>query len=778
MSTPIKSVTLSQVSSNQNLNQSPTTSPPQLAQPEKLDPNYQTNQQFPPTHYSTQNSQQSQLIQMQQVQYDDNLKQNKNDFVSNKEQNFNENKQNKQQQQLQNNIQINHTQNIPNSNQFIVSNQELNLNENKQNKQQQQQNQSNIQNSNIQQVPNTNQTSSPERQQIQQDKKIQQELIGLKQEQINMLESQKSAVAQEKEKLQLRNSQLEKEKKQQIQEINILSEQLRSKTNTQTQQTILEESIRRKTNQLQQINQQIEIQNDKQKQLENKSQQENQEQIEKLKQYEQKIKELEEKLKQKELESQSASKQNSQIKQTNEQQSLVQSIPKPPMFIPPPPPPLNINIPSAPPLIPSIPGAPIPPAIGLPVPPPLGLPFPPPLSMQIVQPKSKTKPLYCDPVEQIQNTLWADVKEIQTIKFEDLEEKFSKENNQNQLKKQMTEKTPSQKYLEIINKNQAQGQFNNKKKSLFKPEKEGNLNIEFKQFLKKGSVDELIQGFQKLNENLITEEDCQKILKLLNNQEDIRNFEEFQGDRSTIDNLSQFVLGVLGIGNIRHRLIYFIFKKEFQQRYQESLEHLNQLLKTSNAVLQSNSIKAFLFQALELSKEMNKGGPKENIKGLKLQTIIDLKQQKSTDKSTDILQYLVTKTYHQKPEYLSFVDELSPLLNQTKNYDIQEETNQAKQMIDKFTKLGIKLKELTNDENIDADFYNFFQPFYQQNHEKIVELEQVLSQTKSQHQKCLERFGETNDKQKSNEFYKTMLAICEMVKNEIPNKIYKSLRQS
>ncbi|KAL4503049.1 hypothetical protein ABPG72_014278 [Tetrahymena utriculariae] len=771
ISTPIKSVTLSQAGSNQNLNQSPTTSPPQLAQPEKLDPNYQTNQQMPPAHYSTQNSLQNQLIQMQQVQYDENQKQNKNESMSNKEFNINENKQIKQLPQPQNTAQNSSTQQIQNSknNSDFVTNKEFNSNENQQIKQQQQ-NQSTTQNTDAQLIPNSNQ-SSPERQRIEQHKKMQQELMGLKQEQNNMLESQKSVVVQEKEKLQIRNSQLEKEKKQQIQEINQLSEQLRSKTNTQTQQTILEESIRRKNNQLQEINQQIEIQNEKQKQFDNKSQKEIQLQNEKLKQYEQKIKELEEKLKQKELESLSASK------QTNEQANQVQSIPKPPQFLPPPPPPFNI--PSAPPMIPNIPSAPIPnlPGMPTPTPPPLGLPLPPPIGMQIVQPKSKTKPLYCDPVEQIQNTLWADVKEIQTIKFEDLEEKFSKENNQNQ-KKQTVEKTPSQKYLENIkSQNSTQLNNNNNKKSLFKPESERNLNIEFKQFLKKGSVEELLEGMQKLNENLITEEDCQKFLKLLK-KEEIRNFEEFQGDRQTLDNISQFILGVLGINNLNDRLIYYIFKKEFKQRHQELTQHLNQLLKTSNTLLENNSIKEFLFQALQLNKKMNQGGPKEKIKGIKIQTIIDLKQQKSTDKSTDILQYLVTQTYNQKPEYLSFVDELSPLLNQTKNYDFDEESAQAKQIVDKFAKLGKKLDELTKDENLDSDFYNFFQPFYQQNHQIMTEFNELFSQTEEKYKSCLQRFGE-NEKLKSYEFFKKMLSICEMVKNEIPNnKMYKSVRQS
>ncbi|KAL4488633.1 hypothetical protein ABPG73_020332 [Tetrahymena malaccensis] len=795
--TPTKPVTLSQVGSNQNLNQSLTTSPPQLAQPEKLDPNYQANQQMFPTQFNTQNSLQNQLIQIQQVQYDNYQKENKTDFVSNKDFNLNENKQIKQQQQNQYTNQNSHTQQIQNQNQpDLVRKSEFNQNENNKQIKQEPQNQiqnSNAQkipnqnqplnqasNSNIQQIPNSNQ-SSPDRQRMEQDKKMQQELIDLKQEQNSMLESQKSAIAQEKEKLQIRNSQLEKEKKQQIQEISQLNEQLRSKSTTQTQQIILEESIRRKTNQLQEINQQIEMQNDKQKQLDYKAQQEIQEQNEKLKQYEQKIKELEEKLKKKELESQLILKQNSSLKSINEQQSLLQNSQKQTesTIPPPPPPPINQIIPPPPPpplKIPSILNPPVaPPLMGIPPIPNMGIPQVPQLGPQITVPKSKTKPLHCEAVDQIQKTFWADVKEIQAIEFEGLEEKFSNQNNQNQFKKQMTEKTPSQKYLETINKNQTQ--LNNNKKSLFQPDKEKNLNIEFKQFLKKGSIEELLEGFQKLNEKLINEEDCQKLLKILN-KDDIKKYEQFNGDRQTLDSLSQLTLGILEISYYRERLIYFTLQKEFNQRLQELTEHFNILLKTSNALIQNSSIKEFLFQALALSKKMNEGGPKEKIKGIKIQSIIELKQQKSTDRTTDILQFLVTQTYNQKPEYLSFVDELTPLLNQSKHYDIDEDSLQSKQLIDKFEKLGNLLsKELYVDGQIqDLDFYNFFQPFYEQNYNQIIEFNQLVSQTNQQYKNCYERFGET--KIKSNEFFKTLLTICDMVKNEIPNKMFKSVRQN
>ena len=78
---------------------------------------------------------------------------------------------------------------------------------------------------------------------------------------------------------------------------------------------------------------------------------------------------------------------------------------------------------------------------------------------------------------------------------------------------------------------------------------------------------------------------------------------------------------------------------------------------------------------------MNKGLPRGDSKGIRLQSVADLKSQKSPDMTTDVLKYLVTKIYNQSPETLSFADILLPILSEVKNLDQTEEVSQATQII-------------------------------------------------------------------------------------------------
>ena len=43
---------------------------------------------------------------------------------------------------------------------------------------------------------------------------------------------------------------------------------------------------------------------------------------------------------------------------------------------------------------------------------------------------------------------------------------------------------------------------------------------------------------------------------------------------------------------------------------------------------------------------MNKGLPRGDSKGIRLQSVADLKSQKSPDMTTDVLKYLVTKIHY------------------------------------------------------------------------------------------------------------------------------------
>lgn len=165
--------------------------------------------------------------------------------------------------------------------------------------------------------------------------------------------------------------------------------------------------------------------------------------------------------------------------------------------------------------------------------------------------------------------------------------------------------------------------------------------IQLKKFFLQGTTEELITAILVVNEGIYDAESCKKIQKVCLNPDESRVFEDFTGDIDKLDAMSKFFALIVKVKRYRIRLSSIIFKEEFTSLLDFHRTNLNKLLKAAMNLMANKHLTSFLFSIQSLNGEMNRGLARGNARGIKLQSAIELKSQKSSDTSTDVMKYLV-----------------------------------------------------------------------------------------------------------------------------------------
>lgn len=435
--------------------------------------------------------------------------------------------------------------------------------------------------------------------------------------------------------------------------------------------------------------------------------------------------------------------------------------PPPPMMntvvCPPPPPPMiMMNIGSCPPPPPpmmnnGICPPPPPPMIGsCPPPPPMGIfsnaPTA-PLSVRIrPKPTGKTRQLQWEKLNQVKGTIWDGVDEIaweKRIEYEGLEETFKYDPH-------ISKHMPCDERRLSVSANGS---------SMMDPKKARNMQIILGRL--KLSPNELRTSLLRMDESIWTDSIVHEIIKYLPNkseQEEISKYFEdpavLAAPKVTAERMAFELSKIVGLEG---RLKSIELKANIGDWHIEALEQLNALLSGLDELKNGNSVKDFLGLALAVGNFLNSGTYKANASGFRIDSLLKIRDMKTTDGKSNLLVYLIEFISRATPELLSLpidIKDTSRASNMSLD-GMTEILTEKKRTISRLEKLSKDYKE-GNYEDLNGGIDKYLEiidPFIESARKHIESVEVKLLEASENFSEILNYFGDDGNFKNPQEFF-------------------------
>lgn len=316
-------------------------------------------------------------------------------------------------------------------------------------------------------------------------------------------------------------------------------------------------------------------------------------------------------------------------------------------FAPPPPPPGmdGFGGPPPPPPPPGMEGGP---------PPPPGFGPPPPPGMggnvgglkkkagNIPKPSQSMKSVNWTkiPTRQITKTFWKDIDEtVLPFDWDEVERNFA----QKQVEKKVVEK--KEKKEEVV---------------LISGKREQNVSI-FLSTLKRDN-DEIRDAILELDEEILTIDRMPQLLECLPTEEEITQVRGWLKKNDNIDQLAKaekFFTEIEGITELRPRLEAYQFKITFEDKVSQIKPTLKTISTALKEIETSKAFRMFCTITLALGNFLNGKSARGGAHGFKLITLSKLADTKSTDNTTNLMQYIIKMCEQKFPEVINITDELA-----------------------------------------------------------------------------------------------------------------------
>eukprot|EP00761_Pharyngomonas_kirbyi_P012971 gb/GECH01012998.1/.p1 GENE.gb/GECH01012998.1/~~gb/GECH01012998.1/.p1 ORF type:complete len:1075 (+),score=379.19 gb/GECH01012998.1/:1-3225(+) len=389
---------------------------------------------------------------------------------------------------------------------------------------------------------------------------------------------------------------------------------------------------------------------------------------------------------------------------------------------PPPPPPGGGPPPPPPPPGGGPPGAPPPPGAG----PGANFGLPP---LPEMKPKKKLKGYYWNkiPPAKVKNTIWmkediaTSIDKIEIPK-EDLEETFEAKKAA-ALPTEGSDSKPKEEKAKVID-----------------PKKAQNVGI-----LVAGmrmSNEQIKKYLLEMNEDKISVQNLKSLAHIAPTADEIAALNEHASDPDKLDSPDRFLFDMKDIPNLDKRLDSWAFKRKFATAVEDTRPGINDMVKATKEVRESAKFKKLLTIILAIGNYMN-GGNKQrgNVYGVKLQSLMKMRDTKSKDNKTTLLRWMVSYIEKDHRDILDFEDEVNhvPTARRISVPSVQQEITELRNGI----KMCKSQKEAAEKANISGDkFPEVMAKFIQAADREFDKLEKEFEDMKERLEETAQLYGE------------------------------------
>ncbi|CDU19647.1 uncharacterized protein PY17X_1248800 [Plasmodium yoelii] len=262
--------------------------------------------------------------------------------------------------------------------------------------------------------------------------------------------------------------------------------------------------------------------------------------------------------------------------------------------------------------------------------------------------------------------------------------------------------------------------------------REYNMSIALSKF-NNYTFKEIRDAIMNLNPSILNIDNTEVLMQYVPTPEEFEIVKEYicsNGDLNLVDKPEQYIAALTGVPLLKQRLESHYFALAFKENYENTLNPLENILESCEAIKGSTKLFTILFTILNVGNTLNYGDPQRgNAFGFKLTTLAKLNDIRSSTKPVKtLMQYICEVIYEKSPETLQIIDELRCIENVVRT---------DKQIIDSLLqklKMGsTKIKNVIElaKKNPEDPLYDALNEFYYSVEPKIEELDQFYNQTLS-----------------------------------------------
>ncbi|CAD2099393.1 formin 1, putative [Plasmodium vinckei brucechwatti] len=262
--------------------------------------------------------------------------------------------------------------------------------------------------------------------------------------------------------------------------------------------------------------------------------------------------------------------------------------------------------------------------------------------------------------------------------------------------------------------------------------REYNMSIALSKF-NNYTFKEIRDAIMDLNPSILNIDNTEVLMQYVPTPEEFEIVKEYicsNGDLNLVDKPEQYIAALTGVPLLKQRLESHYFALAFKENYENTLNPLENILESCEAIKGSTKLFTILFTILNVGNTLNYGDPQRgNALGFKLTTLAKLNDIRSSTKPVKtLMQFICEVIYEKSPETLQIIDELRC---------IEKVVRTDKQIIDSLLqKLKVGSTKIKNvielaKKNPEDPLYGALNEFYYSVEPKIEELEQFYNQTLS-----------------------------------------------
>lgn len=412
--------------------------------------------------------------------------------------------------------------------------------------------------------------------------------------------------------------------------------------------------------------------------------------------------------------------------------------------IPPPPPlPFGIGIPPPPPVPTGLGAAPPPPPPGI-----FGspAPFSPVQAKTRPKPTGKTRQLQWEKLNHIKGTIWESISDANwedKLDYNDLENTFKYD------PKIAKSSFPQENRVSISSGS-----------SIMDPKKARNMQIILGRL--KLSPQELRTSLLKMDENIWTESIVHEIVKYLPSSLELDDIVRFYDDpvnaveegKATAEKMA---LELSKIKGLSERLISIELKGMIGEWHIDAFEQLDSLLTGLDELKKADSLKSFLELVLATGNFLNSGSYKANAYGFKIDSILKIRDMKTTEGSSNLLVYLLGFLERKAPQLLNLpVDIKNTVVASKVSLDgMVESFAEKNRTMSRLEKLVESYKR-NNFEDLNGGFDRYLaciEPFLLESRRHMGEVEKKLNRANQEFIGILKFFGDDGNFKTPQDFF-------------------------
>lgn len=322
----------------------------------------------------------------------------------------------------------------------------------------------------------------------------------------------------------------------------------------------------------------------------------------------------------------------------------------------------------------------------------------------------------------LNNSMWQDVhKDLQmsppkALNFSQIEELFC------QASKTPVQKTEKKKSTEI---------------TLLDPKRSLNVNIFMKQF--KQSHAEVAALIRDCKSTDIGTERLRGFMRILPEDEEVSMIREFNGDLEKLGNAERFYWELIKVPHYLVRLQGMIQMEEVKPAVDELKPQISMILKVSDQILSSESIREFFAYILTVGNFINMGSYAGNALGFRLNTVSKLWETRGNRPGMTLMHYLVQSAQDEELDILDFTETLGDL-SKVARLSVDGLTGEVTTLRGDHTHLCKSLEDAPD------DVKERFKDFVTTSDELLKDLEQSLKEVERSRVKLAQYFCEDESK--------------------------------